>query len=395
MKSKLLLPIIITLALVACAGSARTPAALPTVVLGSNVASTPAPASAAAAGGGSVTASGVVVADQQASLAFSLAGNVTLVSVIAGDQVKAGQTLAQVDDTFQKLALEQANLVLGELTSPAAIANAELAVTTAQKQVTDAQTTQLNTQYWQNKALQQNYYASYVIAKDNLDKAQTAYDNAHGGQYINNVNEANAYQNLYKAKQAYDTAFYYYSVYSQTPTQRQLDQAKANLDLANATLTNAQVYLAALTGGNVPAGASGTELLQLKQARLAVQTAQANLDATRLVAPFSGQVASVTTSLGDYVLPGQAILVISDVNHMHVETTDLSERDVPKVKLGQGTAVTIKALNQDVSGKVTAISPLADTLGGDVVYKVTILLDTLPSNLRAGMSVAVQFNPSQ
>jgi multidrug efflux pump subunit AcrA (membrane-fusion protein) len=100
-------------------------------------------------------------------------------------------------------------------------------------------------------------------------------------------------------------------------------------------------------------------------------------------------------STGDYVSPGQVILVISDVNHVHVETTDLSERDVPKVKLGQVAMVSIKALNQAVSGKVSAISPIADTLGGDVVYKVTILLDTLPSNLRSGMSVDVQFNTSQ
>jgi len=348
-----------------------------------------------AGSGAGVTASGIVVADQQASLAFSLAGNVKLVSVVAGDQVQAGQTLVQLDDTTQQIALQQADLALHELTSPAAIANAELAVTTAQKEVTDAQTTQLNTQYWQNKDLQQNYYASYVIAKDNLDKAQTAYDNAHVGQYINNANEATAYQNFYNAKKAYDTAFYYYSVYSQTPTQRQLDEAKANLDLANATLTNARSYLAALTGGNVPADATGTDLLKLKQARLAVQTAQANLDATRLVAPFSGEVASVSTSLGDYVSPGQVILVISDVKHMHIETTDLSERDVPKVKLGQVATVSIKALNQAVPGKVTAISPLADTLGGDVVFKVTILLDTLPSNVRSGMSVDVQFNAGQ
>ena len=56
------------------------------------------------------------------------------------------------------------------------------------------------------------------------------------GDYINNANEATAYQALYKAKQAYDTAFYYYSLYSQKPTQRQIDEAQANLDLANATL---------------------------------------------------------------------------------------------------------------------------------------------------------------
>jgi multidrug resistance efflux pump len=391
MKCKLLLPIFLTTFLVACVGSVKNPATLPTVVL-SNNASTPAPTTVAGSG---VTASGVVVTDQEAHMAFSLAGNVTLVNIILGDQVKAGQILVHLDDTTQQVELDQANLALRELSSPAAIANAKLAITTAQTNGTNAQVALNNQQYWQNTALIQNYYANYVIAKANLDKAQTAYDDAHVGQYINNANEAAAYNTLYTAQQAYNTAQYYYSLYSQAPTQTQKDQAQANLDLANATLKNAQIYLAALTGGTVPTGATGTNLLKLEQAQLAVQTAQENLNATRLVAPFSGEVASITTSVGDYISPGQVILVISDINHMHVETTDLSERDVPQVKLGQATTVSIKALNKNVSGKVSAISPLADTLGGDVVYKVTILLDTLPSNLRSGMSVDVQFKTGQ
>ena len=74
-------------------------------------------------------------------------------------------------------------------------------------------------QYWQNNALIQNYYANYVLAKANLDKAQTAYDDTHVGQYINNANEAAAYNALYTAQQAYNTAQYYYSLYSQAPTQ--------------------------------------------------------------------------------------------------------------------------------------------------------------------------------
>jgi multidrug resistance efflux pump len=357
-------------------------------VLG-NTASTPVPTSLA---GGGVTASGIVVDDQEAHMAFNLAGNVKLVNISLGDQVQAGQTLIQLDDTTQQIKLDQADLALSELTSPEAIANARLAITTAQTDVTNAQLALNNLKYWQNTALVQNYYATMVLAKSNLDKAQTAYDNAKGGQYINNANQAAAYNALYTAQAAYNNAKYYYSLYSQAPTQNQQDQAQANLDLANATLKNAQVYLAALTGGTVPPDASGAALLQLKQDQLAVQTAQEDLDGTRLIAPFSGEVAAVTASVGDYVSPGQIILVISDVNHMHIETTDLSERDVPEVKLGQVATVSIKALNQNVSGKVSAISPTADTLGGDVVYKVVILLDTIPSNLLAGMSVDVQFN---
>ncbi len=388
MKIKeVILPVILTLLLGACAGAAKTPETLPTVVLGGNV-TTPAANTSINAG---VTASGVIVADQEAHIAFKVAGNIKQINVGEGDQVQAGQALVQLDDTTQQIQLEQAALALQELTSPEAVANARLAITKAQSDVINAQYAVNNQQYWKNDALIQDYYAKYVIAKDNLDKAKTAYDDAKVGDYINNANEAEAYQALYNAQQAYDNAHYYYSLYSQKPTQRQIDEAQATLDLANAQVTNAQNYLSALTGGDVPEDASGSALANLRMAKLAVQSAQNSLDATRLVAPFPGEVASVMVSSGDYILPGQVVLVISDVNHLHVETTDLSERDVPQVKLGQAVTVSIKALNQDASGKVSAISPLAEKLGGDVVYRVTILLDELPANLRAGMSVDVQF----
>jgi multidrug efflux pump subunit AcrA (membrane-fusion protein) len=392
MKIRVLcLPVILGLLLAACAGIAKTPTALPTVILGNSV-STPVPNTATGAG---VTASGIIVADQKAEMAFSLAGNVRLVNVAVGDQVQAGQLLVQLEDATQQIQLEQANLVLQELTSPEAIANARLAVTTAQTDVINAQAAWNNQQYWKNDALIQDYYAKFVIAKDNLDRAQDAYDKANVGEYINNAGEAGLYQALYNARQAYDTAEYYFSLYSQKPTQRQMDEAQATLDLAKAKLTNAQNYLAALTSGNIPEDASGSSLKSFRQAKLAIQSAQNNLGATRLVAPFPGEVASIMVSTGDYITPGQVILVISDVSHLHVETTDLSERDVPLVKLGQAVTVSIKALNQAVAAKITAISPLADSLGGDVVYRVTIVLDDLPSNLRAGMSVDVQFKTGQ
>jgi multidrug resistance efflux pump len=397
MKIKgLFLSVFLVVLLYACAGAAKTPEALPTVMLGGN-ASMPAGSTISGAGAtaSGVAASGVIVADQEAHLACRISGNVRLVSVAAGDQVEAGQALVQLDDTAQQIQLEQANLALQELTSPEAIANARLAITSAQSDVINAQYNVNNQQYWKNEALIQDYYAKFVIAKDNLDKARTAYDAAKVGEYINNANEAEAYQALYDAQKAYDTAQYYYSLYSQKPTQRQIDETQATLDLANARLTNARNYLAALTGGEVPQDASGIALATLKKAQLAVQSAQDALSATRLVAPFAGEVASIKVSTGDYVSPGQVVVVLSDVRHLHVETTDLSERDVPEVKPGQVVTVSIKALNQNINGKVSVISPLAESLGGDVVYRVTIVLDAIPINVRAGMSVDVHFMTSQ
>ena len=87
------------------------------------------------------------------------------------------------------------------------------------------------------------------------------------------------------------------------------------------------------------------------------------------------------------------MLVLSDLNNLHIETTDLSELDVVNVKNGQPVTVMIKALNTSVPGKVLDIATEADKLGGDVVYKTTITLNEAPAGLRAGMSADVQFAP--
>lgn len=96
---------------------------------------------------------------------------------------------------------------------------------------------------------------------------------------------------------------------------------------------------------------------------------------------------------GEVAVAGLPVLTLADLDLLRVETTNLSERDAPKVAVGQPVSVFVKALNRSMPGRVGAIAPLADTLGGDAVYKVTIKeLDSRPAGLRAGMTVDVQFS---
>jgi multidrug efflux pump subunit AcrA (membrane-fusion protein) len=385
------LPALLALLLSACAGGGTSPTALPTVILGSNAAT---PVSSSNFSGG-VTASGIIVADHEAHIAFKLAGNVKVVSVAVGDLVQAGQPLVQLDDTTQSIQLDQAKLAYQELSSPSAIAAAQQTVAQDQLDVYHFQValTNLLTEH-NNQGLIANAQAGLVLADNALSDAQKNYDDTPGDE-TRDPAKAVAYQKLYAARQDYDYALYLYNIYSGKANQPQVDEATAKVALAKAKLVEDQTLLAALTGGTLPDNPGGTGYTNLMQARLTVQSAQASLDATRLVAPFAGEVASISVSSGDYISPGQVVLVISDVGHLHVETTDLSERDVPMVKLGQSVTVSVKALNEDVTGKVMAISPVSDTLGGDVVYTVTIQLDSIPSGARAGMSVDVQFGVGQ
>ena len=204
---------------------------------------------------------GTLIAAKSSSLGFKTSGTLITLNVKVGNQGKAGEMLAELDNSNQTLQLAQAQEALNELTSPSAIATAQLAVTTAQASVINAQAALGNQQYWQNSALAQYEYAAVVLAKANLDKAQANYDKLNTGGYISNTNEAAAYQVLYNAQQAYNTAQYYFSVYSQKPTERQLSAAQATL--AQAHVTEAQNLVEALTGGTVSANATGPGLNQL------------------------------------------------------------------------------------------------------------------------------------
>ncbi len=341
-----------------------------------------------------VEGTGTVASTQSVNLSWLTSGQVDQVLAHIGDQVKAGDVLAtQLRDTKTTnsllSALVTAQESLAELTSPEAIANAKLTITTAETDVINAQYGVNNLQYWKNDGLIQNYYAKLVLAQDNLDQAQTAYDNAKVGQYINNSSEALAYENLYAAQQLYNTAKYNYSVYAQKPTQRHIDEAQATLDLANATLAQAKAYLAALTGGDVPADATGTSLLKLKQAQLAVQTAQENLDTTTLTAPFDGTITQATAVSGDVVASGGQVFRIDNLSSL-VVAVQVTEIDINSIKAGQLATIIFDAIpNKSYTGTVVH-SDLAGTVGANSVnFSVTVQITNADALIKPGMAANV------
>jgi HlyD family secretion protein len=347
----------------------------------------------------SIGATGTVRSNQVTILSWKTSGTIGNVNVQAGDEVKTGDVLASLlpdaNQSSMQASLVTAQENLAQLTSPVAVANARLAVTTAQKNVVDTQTALNNTQYWQNESMIQDYYAKYVIAKDNLDKAQTAYDNAKVGQYINNKNEAIAYQTLYNAKQAYNNANYYYSLYSQAPTQRQMDEAQANLDLANATLKEAQIYLSVLTGGTAPSDATGASLARLDQARMAVQNAQKNLDMFKITAPFSGMITEVFGMAGDQVAPTISAFRVDDMSQLKVDV-QVSEVDINNIQVGQPVSLTFDAIaGKTYNGKVAEVAQVGNSIQGAADFTITVELTDPDAHVKPGMTAAVSIIAKQ
>lgn len=127
-----------------------------------------------------------------------------------------------------------------------------------------------------------------------------------------------------------------------------------------------------------------------------VDSAKAVLAAqSALTAPFAGTVISVDIAPYETVAPGQIVMVLGDLSKYRIETTDLSERDVTRVQVGQPAIIFIEALGGDFTGKVVDIDRISSELGGDVVYKVTIELDEQPAGLLWGMSADVDIRVSE
>ena len=128
----------------------------------------------------------------------------------------------------------------------------------------------------------------------------------------------------------------------------------------------------------------------IQRAQAMVENAQAKLEQGTLAAPFDGTVTSLKVIPGEFVQSNQAVVTLATLDNLQIETTDLSERDIPGVQVGDPVNIFIEALDKNISGKVTSISPKADTVGGDVVFKVTIAPDTQPEGLLWGMTANVE-----
>jgi len=147
----------------------------------------------------------------------------------------------------------------------------------------------------------------------------------------------------------------------------------------------------------------GVDEVHIQTAEADIARTQALLDSAKavlasqstLTAPFDGTIISVDIAPAETVVPGQILIVLGDLSKYQIETTDLSERDVTRVQMGQSANVFIEALNEEFTGEVIDIDGVSSTLGGDVVYKVTIELNKQPQGLLWGMSADVQIQAAE
>jgi len=222
-------------------------------------------------------------------------------------------------------------------------------------------------------------------AQEEVLAAQLALDTLNASAALNLAQGELA---LINAQQAYDTA---QSVFDANTS----DENKAERDLASASLTLAQDSFNSIEGGEGidPAFLAAAEG-RLKSAEAGLKIAQALLAAQELIASLDGTVVGLSIQPGQMVGAGVPVMATADFSTWVVQTDNLGETQIAKVKVGGQVEVALDALpDLKLSGEVTQINARYEEKRGDTTYTVTIQVNEADPRMRWGMTSAVYFMP--
>ncbi|MDY7012352.1 MAG: efflux RND transporter periplasmic adaptor subunit [Cyanobacteriota bacterium] len=266
---------------------------------------------------------------QEVSLRSQVEGRLLNLNVDVGDRVTRGQVLARVDDTLLLAQVRQARAELATLESELARARA---------QVSEAQT--------------------------QLQRAQVEREQSQ--------NDAARYTQLAR---------------SGAVSQQEAESFQTAARVANKAVLSAREQV--LSQQKAVESAMGRIAAQ----RAAVAQQQERLAYAQLASPINGVVLEKVSEPGNLVSPGGEVLKLADLSRLKI-MVPVSELDLSEIRAGQSVEVTLDALpQQNFSGTVSRISPLADATTRQVPVEVT--LPNPNGQIGSGLLARVEFQTQQ
>jgi HlyD family secretion protein len=349
----------------------------------------------------SVIAEGKVIPAQNASLSFTTGGVVGQVLVAEGDTVAAGQPLIRLVGN-EKLQAAVSAAELEVLTAQQALddlktsvdlqrSQAELTLAQAQKQL-DTAKKKMYSKDWQRGSQSQVDIAraNYIIAEDGVKQAEKYYDRVDARAEDDPI-RAELFSQLAAAKQVRDKALANLNYLLAKPNTLDVNEVNAGLSVAQANVNEAVRRLNLLKDGP-DANQLALAEARWKNAQVNRDAAVASLNDLELRSPFAGSVTSIDVGMGEFAAPGTAVVQMANFATWLVETTDLTELNIARVRMGQPAMVHFDALpGVDVIGRVTKIKALGENRQGDIVYTVTLQMDPTEAQLHWNMTASVTF----
>ncbi len=166
-----------------------------------------------------------------------------------------------------------------------------------------------------------------------------------------------------------------------------------SLGSANASVVAAEVQLERLLEGPSAIDLQRAEI-QLRQAELARDLAQVNLDRARLYAPFDGVVAAVNLTEGELPPSATAVEIIDD-SVFYIDLA-IDETEIVDVQVGQPVSLVLDALPEaQITGTITRVAQTPTRIGQVVTYIARVTLDPTLEPVRLGMNATATIKVQQ
>jgi HlyD family secretion protein len=388
-----------------------------------------------------LSSSGNTRSGQNATINWQTSGKVEEITLQPGDVVQEDQVLAMLDpntlatdlikakqdliDAQQALddllnsklqqaqalqAVEDAQEALDSLKQTAAeeSSQAQLTLAKAEEALTEAQKNRqkMNYPHSTDKLVIEKAETNYLLAKKAYNEALKDY-NKYASKPLTRPERVQALNNLVAAKQKMDTALATWNWYQLGYSANEIAQADAELAVAQANLAKAQADWEGLKNGTRASAIAladakladakrewervkdGPSVTDLETAQATVDAAQATLDRTKLLAPFSGTITEVDVKTGDLVSAGDKAFRIDDLASVYVDL-QISEVDLASLKVGQKATLEFDAIaDKNYDGEVTEIGMIGSVSQGVVNYPVTVRIANADENIRPGMTASV------
>ena len=302
------------------------------------------------------------------TVATKISGRVREIQVREGDQVKAGQVIAVIDDEQVRAREQQEQSMVLQAEARVLSAQQQIAVLNAQLEESNIGVGQarIDAQGRVSQAEAQVAHAEAQLAQAEADYGQARYDEQ---RYTTLASDGDVPERT--GRQAQTTAEAHAAAVR--AARRQVDVARGALTMAKANLSNAAMRTSQATAIRKQILQAQSEIAaaqaEAEHARAKLREVQADRDDLQVLAPIDGTVATRSAEPGEVVAAGTTLVTLVNLNAVYLRGF-IPEGEIGRVRAGQTARVYLdSAPDRPLEAIVSRIDPEASFTPENTYFK--------------------------
>ena len=302
------------------------------------------------------------------TVSTKIAGRIREIQVREGDQVKAGQVIAMIDDEQVRAREEQERSKVLQAEARVLSAQQQIAVLNAQLEESNIGVDQarIDAQGRVSQAEAQVAHAEAQLAQAEADYGQARYDEQ---RYTTLATDGDVPERTGRQARTAAEA----QAAAVRAARKQVDVARGALTIAKANLSNAAMRTSHAAGIRKQILQAQSEIVaaqaETEHARAKLREVEADRDDLEVLAPIDGTVATRSAEPGEVVAAGTTLVTLVNLNSVYLRGF-IPEGQIGRVRAGQTARVYLdSAPDKPLEAVVSRIDPEASFTPENTYFK--------------------------